>query len=156
MSDGVKLWCFLLLIPFFAAIGHDLYANFYKNEEAKTRLEAFEIDPNAYQGSDLGYLLVTYTPEAYEKAREIVGEDRWVTWVDPVLRLYTFVVALVPATLFFIWLLISRIFDIWPFSVLTGGSAPSPRGKTGSRGSQSRLDIMDKRNAQTEFKYKRR
>lgn len=149
MSDGVKLWCFLLLIPFFAAVGHDLYANFYKNEEMKTRLESFEIDPKAYQGSDVGYLLVTYTPGFYEAARTTVGEENWVKWVDPLLRLYTFVIALVPATLFFIWLLISRIFDIWPFSAAAGGRVP--RG-----GKRNAGDVLDKRNAQMQFKYKRR
>lgn len=151
MSDGVKLWCFLLLIPFFAAIGHDLYANFYKNEENKTRLEAFEIDPKAYQNSDLGYLLVNYVPDIYDNARDMIGEENWIKWVDPVLRLYTFVIALVPATLFFIWLLISRIFDIWPF-VDAGGRAA----KRGGKGGGGRVDPLDKRNATPQFKYKRR
>ena len=151
MSDGVKLWCFILLIPFFAAIGHDLYANFYKNEENKTRLEAFEIDPNVYQGSDLGYLLVTYTPDLFTAARDTVGEETWVQWIDPILRLYTFVVALVPATLFFIWLLISRIFDIWPFAG-SGGERAAIRGDRKS----GKTDPLDRRNAQTQFKYKRR
>lgn len=150
MSEGVKLWCFLLLIPFFAAIGHDLYANFYKNEDNKVRLESFEIDPKAYQGSDLGYLVVTYVPDAYEKGKELVGQERWERWIDPILRLYTFVVALVPATLFFIWLLISRIFDIWPFAD-PGVRVARSGGKSGNR-----VDTIDKRSNSAQFKYKRR
>lgn len=148
MSDGARLWCFLLLIPFFATLGHDLWANYYANEEQKTRLEAFEIDPTAYQGSDLGYLLVAYVPEIYEAAREMVGQDNWAKWVDPILRLYTFVVALIPPILFFIWLLISRIFDLWPFA----GAAPPPS----SRGKSASKDMFEKRNSETQFKYKRR
>ena len=144
MSGGAKLWCFLLLIPFFAALGHDLWANYYATQEQKTRLEAFEIDPTAYQGSDLGYLLITYVPGIYENARTLVGEESWTKWVDPVLRLYTFVVALVPAILFAIWLLISRIFDIWPFA----GTAPASRQK------QSK-DMSERRNAGESFKNKR-
>lgn len=143
MSDGAKLWCFLLLIPFFAAIGHDLWANYYATPEQKTRLEAFEIDPAAYQGSDLGYLLVTYTPGLYENARTLIGEAFWVKWIDPVLRLYTFVVALVPFLLFAVWLLISRIFDIWPFA------GPAMARKAAGQ-------TYESRNRETQFKYKRR
>lgn len=148
MSDGAKLWCFLLLIPFILALGHDLWANYYSTPEQKTRLEAFEIDPMGYQGSDLGYLLVTYTPSFYENSRTMVGEAAWTKWIDPVLRLYTFVVALVPFFLFSVWLLISRIFDIWPFS----GAAPVSRGKRGA----AQPDAHEKRNAGAQFKYKRR
>lgn len=148
MSDGAKLWCFLLLIPFIMAVGHDLWANYYSTQEQKTRLESFEIDPMAYQGSDVGYLLVTYAPSLYENARTVVGETAWTKWIDPVLRLYTFVVALVPFFLFSVWLLISRIFDIWPFA----GSAPV--GKAGKKGAAA--DIYEKRNNAPQFKYKRR
>lgn len=143
MSGGAKLWCFLLLIPFFLALGHDLWANYYSTQEQKTKLEAFEIDPTAYQSSDFGYLLTTYIPGAYENARTTLGEEAWIKWVDPVLRLYTFIVALAPALLFAVWLLISRIFDIWPFA----GRAPV---KTASN------DIAQRRNAGGDFKYKRR
>ena len=117
MSSTIKLWCFLLLLPFFAVVGHDLYANFLSTDARKTQLEAFDIDPTAYQGSDLGYLLVKYIPGPYENARSALGEDKWTQWVDPVLRQYSFMVALVPALIFYVWLLIARIFDIWPFSI---------------------------------------
>lgn len=147
MSDTIKLWCFLLLLPFFLVVGHDLYANYYADEGKRTRLEAFDIDPTAYQSSDLGYLVVKYLPGAYENLRSAVGEENWAKWIDPVLRLYSFVVALVPALLFFIWLLISRIFDIWPFA----GSASAAR--------RPERDIYGRKTGteQTgQFKYKRR
>lgn len=122
MKEGAKRWCFILLIPFFLAIGHDLYANYYLNLEQKTRLEAFEIDPTAYQGSDLGYLFMKYTPEALETTRNAMGEEQWRRWVDPILRLYTFVIALVPAIIFFIWLIVSRLVDtVMGGSSTTGG-----------------------------------
>ena len=111
MKEGVKLWCFILLIPFFLAIAHDLYANYYLNPVNKVRLEAFDIDPKAYQVSDTGYLFMRYTPEAFETTRNALGEEFWVRWVDPVLRLYTYVVALIPAVLFFIWLIVSKFVD---------------------------------------------
>lgn len=147
MSEGVKLWCFLLLIPFFLTLGHDLYGNFYKNDESRARLEAFEIDPTAYRGSDVGYLFVTYAPNFYEKSKDFIGQENWIRWIDPILRLYTFIVALVPATLFFIWLLISRIFDIWPFA--------EPGVRALKRGQNRHNDPLDKRST-PQFKYKRR
>ena len=143
MSDGAKFWCFLLLIPFFLSIGHDLWANY--GAGGKMRLEAFEIDPQAYQGSDLGYLFVRYMPGTYEKARTIAGEEFWLKWVDPVLRLYTFVVALVPFTLFAIWLLIARIFDIGAFS------DPGP-----ARRAPPTQNIREMRHANKQYKYTRR
>jgi hypothetical protein len=146
MSDKVKLWCFLLLLPFFAAIGHDLYVNFYMNKENKARLEAFEIDPTAYQGSDFGYLFIKYVPGFYEMSRDMIGESFWTKWIDPVLRLYTFVVALIPATAFFIWLLFARIFDLWPYASGGGGKrADAGEDGFGRRGATD-----------TTFKYKRR
>ena len=115
MSGGAKLWCFLLLIPFFLAIGHDLWANYMSTPQQRMRLESFEIDPYAYQGSDIGYLFVAYTPDIYEKTRTLLGEDAWMKWVDPVLRMYTVMFALAPFMLFAVWLLIARVFDLWPF-----------------------------------------
>ncbi|PZQ47666.1 MAG: hypothetical protein DI551_03070 [Micavibrio aeruginosavorus] len=144
MSSGAKLWCFLLLIPFFAALAHDIYGSYMNTPEKQTRLEAFQIDPTGYQNSDLGYLFTTYVPTFYENVRDLVGADRWIKWVDPVLKQYTFVVALVPAVLFYIWLLISRIFDIWPFS------GQARRVKSAAK------DMSARRNEGAQFKYKRR
>lgn len=116
MSNGAKLLCFLLLLPFFATIAHDFYASSKLNASNKMRLEIYDIDPKAYQASDFGYVLSTYTPGLFQLAKDVVGERDWNVWVDPVLRVYTFVIALVPAVLFFIWLVVSRIFDVWPFT----------------------------------------
>lgn len=113
MKKGVKFWFFILLIPFFLSLGHDLFANYYLDQNKKLRLEALDIDPRAYQSSDLGYLLVRYIPETFETTRNAMGEEEWSRWVDPILRLYTFVVALVPAILLCIWLLVSNILDVW-------------------------------------------
>ena len=104
------------------------------------------MNSNAYQSSDLGYLVVKYIPNVYENGTALIGEDRWAKWIDPVLRLYSFVVALAPALLFFVWLLISRIFDIWPFS----GSVGSSRGDKDMYGRKKMAPQTG------QFKYKRR
>jgi hypothetical protein len=126
MKDNATRWLFVLLIPFLLAIGHDVYANYWLDEERKAKLEAFDIDPTAYQSSDIGYLLTEYTPDIYVTAKDMVPEESWQKWVDPVLRQYTFVLAGIPAVLFSLWLLIARIFDSGPFS---GGTSSRKENK---------------------------
>ncbi len=155
MNDGVRVWIFLLLLPFLAAIGHDLYASYYAPEEIRTRVvEHYDIDPGAYKISDAGYLLVTYAPETFETLRASVGPERWMKWVDPILRLYTFVVALIPLAVFLTWLLISRILDVWPFM---GNNVRGAHKRTPSAPkSNDRLNQISKRNNEkSKFKYKR-
>jgi hypothetical protein len=119
MSQSIKLACFLLLLPFFAAIGHDIYVNYYgdpdKAAETSQQLENLQLDPETYQASDLGYLLVNYTPGLYDGAKASVGDENWVRFVDPVLQQYTFAIALVPAVLFYLYLLIARVTHLPPF-----------------------------------------
>ncbi len=158
MSNSAKLLCFLLLLPFFATVAHDFYASNKLNASNKMRLEIYDIDPKAYQASDFGYILSTYTPAPFQMAKDMIGERDWNVWVDPVLRIYTFVIALIPAVLFFVWLVISRIFDIWPFSRENGSGGSKfheslepnmNRGDLLGRGS-----IMDKKSKP--MTYKRR
>ena len=148
MSGTVKLWCFILLLPFFAAIGHDFYANYLIDPQKKAKLEAFDIDPQAYQLSDLGYLLVTYVPEAYENSRLMVGEESWTKYVDPVLREFTFVVALVPAAIFYLYLILAKLFGLPPFTGVRLGRTSEPTGKYDG--------VFKDRDKEANFKYKRR
>ncbi len=141
MKENIKVWCFIVLLPFFIAVGFDLYSNYLSSADQKARLEAFEIDPKAFQSSDFGYVLLKHAPDQYYMAKDMIGEPTWGTWIDPILRLYTYVVALLPATLFFIWIFVSRMFDAGPLAV----GAVSKNGKGRSEGKK---DIQ--------FKYKRR
>ncbi|PZO84825.1 MAG: hypothetical protein DI626_08000 [Micavibrio aeruginosavorus] len=156
MSNSAKLLCFLLLLPFFATIAHDFYASNKLNASNKMRLEIYDIDPKAYQASDFGYVLSTYTPAPFQMAKDMIGERDWNVWVDPVLRIYTFVIALIPAVIFFIWLVISRIFDIWPFAKDGGNSRfrDTSEPVTNRSDLTGRGSIFDKKNKQ--MTYKRR
>lgn len=145
MSGGIKLFCFLLLIPFFAAIGHDVYVAYYSDPAKVAKLEALDIDPQDYQVSDAGYLLLQYAPNFYEDARVTVGEEKWVKYFDPILEQYTFVVALVPAVLFYLYLLFAFVLGIPPFS----------SGKF-NRAKEPHMDSYERRGTETTFKYKRK
>lgn len=143
MSDGVKLWIFILLLPFFAALGHDIWANYLIDEEKRAAVEALEIDPTAHQVSDLGYIFTTYTPEFYQGARDSIDPGTWEVFIDPVLEQYTMLVALLPLALFLVYLGIARVANLPPFANtvrVRKGTAP---------------DILDKR-SENRLKYKKR
>lgn len=116
MDGNAKIWLVILLLPFLAAIGYDFNANYLSTPEQKAKLEALQIDPEAYHISDLGYILLNETPDTYQMLRDTTTPETWDSWIDPVLQTYTFVVALVPFAIFCIWLLIARIFSLWPFA----------------------------------------
>ena len=144
MGERFKIWFFVALVPFFFAVGYDFHANFMTTEEQKNRLESFQIDPKSYQNSDFGYVVMKYAPDQYWAAREAAGEEIWNKWVDPVLRLYTFVIALLPAALFLIWGFVSLIVD--------GASGFFMRGRSG----KSAMNARETPAKDTAFKYKRR
>jgi hypothetical protein len=144
MGERFKIIFFLALMPFFLAIGHDFYANFLASEEKKNRLESFQIDPESYQNSDFGYIVMKYAPKQYAQIRESFGDEGWNKWVDPILRLYTFLVALIPVILCVIWGLISLIIDAAMGSFQASIRAKSPM----SARTESQKD--------TSFKFKRR
>lgn len=148
MSGTVKLWCFILLLPFFAAIGHDFYVNYLSDPEKKARLEALDIDPQAYQVSDLGYLATNYAPGLYNDVRGALGEANWKEYGDPVLRQFTFVAALIPAALFYIYLILARLFGLPPYQGWRFGKMKPDKGPYG--GALKDFDREEK------FKYKRR
>lgn len=140
MSSGAKLLCFLLLIPFFLAMGFDLYVNSGVAPGEVPKLET--IDLSNFQSSDLGYLIVTYQPELYDIAKLSISEQGWAKWVDPILRMNTYMVALFPLALFAVWLLIARVLGVWPFEPNLPGPSKSGRAER-AVGKES-------------FKYKRR
>ncbi len=115
MSNSLKILCFLLLIPFLAAIGHDLYANYGRDPEAQAKLTALEIDPKSYKSSDFGYIFTHYTPKQYEVVRAKVSDRNWNAYIKPILSQYTFVIALIPAALLYTYLILARIIGLPPF-----------------------------------------
>lgn len=145
MSGGIKLLCFLLLIPCLAAIGHDLYSAYFSDPAKVAQLEALNINPEDYQVSDAGYMLLKYTPEFYESSRTIIGEHAWLSYVDPILKQYTFVVALIPAALFYLYLLFAFVLGIAPFSSGKFNKKNAPH-----------MDTYERRNTESTFKYKRK
>lgn len=150
MGDNLKLWGFILLVPVFLAIGHDGYINFYKNDENRAKIEALQVDQivrdvDKYKASDFGYLLVTYTPNLYDNLKFSVQEDTWRRWVDPVLSLYSALVAGFPAIIFFIGVLIYRAISFLGLKRLSYRSS-----------TYKKDEPLNKRSKEEKYKYKRR
>lgn len=142
MSDTVKLWIFILLLPFLAAIGHDFYANYLADAEKKAQLESLNFKPDEYMASDLGYVFVTYTPEFYENIKSSVSEHNWNKFAEPVLQQYTWAVALAPLGIFLLGFALVKV----------AGLLAAPR----RRAKLPQDDPFLRHEKQETFKYKRR
>lgn len=148
MGGSIKIWLFVLLLPFFAAIGHDFYVSYLTDPDQKARLEALDIDPSVYQVSDFGYLIVHYLPDFYENTKAAIDETTWAKYIDPVLQQFTFVIGLVPAALFLLYLFIARMIGLPPYrGWRLGRAAPTASNYEG---------VFKDRDKENKFKYNRR
>jgi len=142
MSNGVKTWCFVLLLPILLALGHDFYASYANTPEKVEQLESMAVEPEGFMISDLGYLFFTYTPEGFDAAKAATDPAIWDSFINPVLELPTYVVVGIPAMVFFIYLSIAWIFGLSPFE----------------RGSTKKADKLDRfgKSKSSGFKYNRK
>lgn len=116
MSSSGKFFLFILLLPFLAAIGHDVYYSYFSDDEKIEQIEQMDIDPNAFKLSDLGWVWQTYHPGSLAQAKNEIAPEIWKEKIDPILQNYTFVVALAPFLMGSIFCLLARILGVWPFT----------------------------------------
>lgn len=116
MPSGAKLFLFILFLPFLAALGHDLYLNYYADEEKREQLQALNIDPEEFMISDAGWVWQEYSEPTMDSAREAIAPETWKHNIDPILQLPTIVVAIIPFFFGAVFLLITFILGIWPFT----------------------------------------
>lgn len=116
MPQGAKTLLVILLIPFLAGLGHDLYLNYFSSNEKIREVKALRIDPEKFLVSDLGWIWNNYSPDTMQTARDMVEPSTWQSKVDPVLQLPTMVVGLIPWAITAIYLFFAWIFGIWPCS----------------------------------------
>ena len=116
MPGAAKILLFILCLPFFASLGHDIYLNYFSDDEKIQQAKNLQVDPTDFMFSDLGWVWQTYSPFTMETAKDMVGEDKWKKKYDPILQQSTMVVTAVPPILGLIFLAITFVFGIWPFS----------------------------------------
>jgi hypothetical protein len=104
---------FLLLIPAFIAIGHDIYL-FYTNFLNPGR---FSIDLllKEFKFSALGFIWTTYDVESYKMAFETMEPKDW-AMLDFFLTLKAFFVGLAFTSTFIVLFIILKLFGKGPFA----------------------------------------
>ena len=132
--NGIFLLCFILAIPAFVALGHDIYLTYQEQDFTKTMMF-----------SDVGYLWTTYSPETYAWAKENFEPGTWDAFLTPLLEQTTVLVALVPSIVAFIIAMLLKTLGLPPFAAARAGKTT---GKNFSFGSGDRQ--------QGKFKYKRK
>lgn len=105
LMRGLSILCFLLVLPIFAALGHDIYVTYQDQDFSKTMMF-----------SDVGYLWTNYEPDTYQWAQKNVDQDIWDKYLTPLLEQTSVLVASVPAVVGFSILLILRLFNLPPFA----------------------------------------
>ncbi len=116
MSGGAKTFLVILLIPFLMGLGHDIYFNYFSDDEKIKDLKSLQINPKEFLISDAGWVWNNYSPNTLEAARMSFETSTWRTIIDPVLQLPTMIVGLLPWLAGVTYLLIAYILGIWPCS----------------------------------------
>ena len=116
MPSSVKIFLFITLLPFFAAVGHDVHLNFLSDEEKIKQVQNLRVDPEDFIASDMGWVWNHYHPTSMAMARDGVEPEIWKQKVDPILQLPTMVVGFIPFFIGCVFLLLTFVLGVWPFS----------------------------------------
>ena len=92
----MRIFLFVLLLPFFAALGHDVYVNHLSDDKKIRELKRFQVDVEEFQVSDLGWVWKEYAPDSFDTFRASIDPDKWNEDIDPVLQMPTMVVSILP------------------------------------------------------------
>lgn len=82
----MRILLFILLIPFLASLGHDIYYNYLSDDIKIKQLQRLQIDPNDFKPSDFGWLWREYGMGTFEAVRDSANQNTWKNYIDPVLR----------------------------------------------------------------------
>ena len=108
MRGGIMMVCFLFALPFFAAIGHDVYLAYGHQED----IMAIEEPPKL---TDLTWMLVNYVPSAYDWIQQSTSQSMRDNIIVPLLRMKTIVASALPLALLGLYLLVARLMGLAPF-----------------------------------------
>ncbi len=116
MSGAAKTLLFILFLPFLAALSHDVYLNYFSDDQKMKQVKRLQINPDDFMFSDTGWMWNNYHPATMETARTMVEPEVWKEKVDPLLQLPSMAVALIPFFIGCAFLLLSFVLGVWPFS----------------------------------------
>ena len=116
MPNKAKTIIFILFIPFLAAVGHDIYMNYFSTPEKIKQVERLQIDIDGYVMSDTGWIWHEYSKDTINAVRDAVPTEIWDSYINPILELPTMLVCGIPLVLAILFLVISFALGVGPFA----------------------------------------
>lgn len=116
MPQAAKTLLIILLIPFLLGVGHDLYVNYISDSQKFAEIKRLQVNPDDFMMSDLGWIWQEYSPATLETVKDMMAPQTWQNNFDPILKLPTIMVTILPFACGVIALLIAFIIGVWPFS----------------------------------------
>lgn len=116
MSNNAKTLLFILFIPFLAAVGHDVYLNYFSTPEKMKEVERLQINVDEYVISDTGWIWHEYSKETMNAARGSVTAEVWDSYINPILELPTMMIFGIPLGLYIIFLIVTFALGVGPFA----------------------------------------
>ena len=116
MPNSAKTILFILFIPFLAAVGHDVYLNYFSTPEKMKQVERLQIDIDEYVISDTGWIWHEYAKDTMDAARGAVPTEVWDSYINPILELPTMLVFGIPLALGILFLVITFALGVGPFA----------------------------------------
>ncbi|MEM6810848.1 MAG: hypothetical protein AAF549_00090 [Pseudomonadota bacterium] len=131
----MKFFLVLLFIPFLASVGHDIYLNYLASDEQRRDFKSFQVRMQDFKASDLGWVWREYSPNSFNGMRDSMNIDTWQTYVDPVLRNPTMLVA---ATPFVLGAVLSFVYSFLFTPISMSSSVARNRDQALGRGKQAK------------------
>ena len=118
MPSSVKLFLFILALPFIMAVAHDAHLNFMSTPEKMNEFKSLRIDPDKFEATAIGWIWTQYSPGTYKMAQDATSEDTWRGYIVPILKMKAIIVTLAPFVIGVFITLILWLFGIGPFKHL--------------------------------------
>lgn len=134
---ALQILCFILAIPFLAALGHDAYIT-YQDQNYDQPMKF----------SQVGWLLQTYAPDSLGITKDSVEPTTWDTVITPVLKMRTVILTGVPFLGTLALILLLKGLEIVGAKGLMTRSIPAKTTK--------RQFVGKSGESKTAFKYKRK
>jgi hypothetical protein len=106
----MRILLFLLILPFLAAVGHDLYINYYLDEDKLRDLQNLRPSLKDFLISDLGWVWNKYAPTGMEIFKDTVQPGTWENIFLPILQKPTMLITAIPFAALFVLNMIIKIF----------------------------------------------
>lgn len=111
MSNGLKTFIVILMLPILIAVSHDIYLNYFSDvppgsewsefsiKDIKVDITNLDIKSDSFKMSELGWVWQHHSADSLKSVHLLMDETVWDALIDPLLKMKTIVVGLFPALL---------------------------------------------------------